>query len=84
MTLRISAKAKHYRCYTCPVAARQGKTGCKGRTIGMDRLDHLVVVARPGSISAAAALLLSGQAGSPAPTRKHPVVRRPEDQHTDL
>ena len=42
MTLRTSGKAKHYRYYTCSTAARQGKTGCKGRTIQMDRLDHLV------------------------------------------
>jgi len=42
MTLRTSGKAKHYRCYTCSTAARQGKTGCKGRTVQMDRLDHLV------------------------------------------
>ena len=42
MTLRISGKAKHYRYYTCSTAAGQGKTGCKGRTIQMDRLDHLV------------------------------------------
>ena len=42
MTLRTSGKAKHYRYYTCSTAARQGKTGCKGRTINMDRLDHLV------------------------------------------
>lgn len=42
MTLRTSGKAKHYRYYTCSTAARQGKTGCKSRTIRMDRLDHLV------------------------------------------
>jgi site-specific DNA recombinase len=42
MTLRTSGKAKHYRYYTCSTAARQGKTGCKGRTVQMDRLDHLV------------------------------------------
>ncbi|MGP1394586.1 MAG: recombinase family protein [Inquilinaceae bacterium] len=42
MTLRTSGKAKHYRYYTCSTAARQGKTGCDGRTIQMDRLDHLV------------------------------------------
>ena len=42
MTLRTSGKAKHYRYYTCSTSARQGKTGCKGRTINMDRLDHLV------------------------------------------
>ena len=33
---------KHYRYYTCSTATRQGKTGCEGRTIQMDRLDHLV------------------------------------------
>ena len=42
LTLRTSGKAKHYRYYTCSTAARQGKTSCKGRTIQMDRLDHLV------------------------------------------
>ncbi len=42
MTLRTSGKAKHYRYYTCSTAARQGKTGCLGRTIRMDKLDHLV------------------------------------------
>ena len=42
MTLRTSGKAKHYRYYTCSTAARQGKCGCSGRTIRMDKLDHLV------------------------------------------
>lgn len=32
-----------YRYYTCSTKARQGKTGCKGRSIPMDRLDQLVV-----------------------------------------
>lgn len=31
-----------YRYYTCSTKARQGKTGCKGRTIPMDKLDHMV------------------------------------------
>lgn len=31
-----------YRYYTCSTKARQGKTGCEGRSIPMDRLDHLV------------------------------------------
>ena len=31
-----------YRYYTCSTKARQGKTGCKGRTIPMDKLDNLV------------------------------------------
>ncbi|MGE3363940.1 MAG: recombinase family protein [Rhizobiaceae bacterium] len=43
MTLRTSGKGKEYRYYTCCTAARQGKTGCKGRTIPMAELDGLVV-----------------------------------------
>ena len=43
MTPRASGKARHYRYYTYSTAARQGKTGCKGRTIRMDRPDHPVV-----------------------------------------
>ena len=31
-----------YRCYTCSTKARQGKTGCEGRSIPTDRLDQLV------------------------------------------
>lgn len=43
MTLRTSGKGKEYRYYTCCTAARQGHTGCKGRTIPMDELNDLVV-----------------------------------------
>lgn len=32
-----------YRYYTCSTRARQGKTGCEGRTIPMSKLDDLVV-----------------------------------------
>jgi site-specific DNA recombinase len=28
--------------YTCSTKARQGETGCKGRTVPMDKLDTLV------------------------------------------
>ena len=42
MTLRTSGKGEHYRYYTCGTAARQGKTGCKGRTLPMAHLDTLV------------------------------------------
>jgi len=31
-----------YRYDTCSIKARQGKTGCKGRSIPMDRLDQLI------------------------------------------
>lgn len=43
MTLRTSGKGNQYRYYTCCTTARQGKTGCKGRTIPMDVLDDKVV-----------------------------------------
>ncbi|MHB2166530.1 recombinase family protein [Alsobacter sp. R-9] len=45
MTLRTGrgSAGGTYRYYTCSTKARQGKTGCEGRTIQMDRLNHLVV-----------------------------------------
>lgn len=43
MTLRTSGKGEGYRYYTCCTAARQGRTGCEGRTIPMAVLDALVV-----------------------------------------
>jgi site-specific DNA recombinase len=41
MTLR-TGKSGQYRYYTCSTKARQGNTGCKGRTVPMERLDTLV------------------------------------------
>jgi len=41
MTLR-TGKSGRYRYYTCSTKARQGETGCKGRTVPMDKLDSLV------------------------------------------
>ncbi len=41
MTLR-TGKFNQYRYYTCGTKARQGSTGCKGRTIPMRKLDDLV------------------------------------------
>jgi site-specific DNA recombinase len=43
MTLRTSGKAEHYRYYTCCTKARKGKTGCRGRTVPMRKLDSLVI-----------------------------------------
>ncbi|WP_449255500.1 recombinase zinc beta ribbon domain-containing protein [Bosea sp. (in: a-proteobacteria)] len=40
---QASSAGGTYRYYTCSTKARQGKTGCEGRTIQMGRLDHLVV-----------------------------------------
>ena len=41
MTLR-TGKGGRYRYYTCSIKARQGETGCKGRSIPMEKLDNLV------------------------------------------
>ena len=41
MTLR-TGKGGRYRYYTCSTKARQGETGCKGRTVPMEKLDNLV------------------------------------------
>jgi site-specific DNA recombinase len=41
MTLR-TGKNGRYRYYTCSIKARQGETGCKGRSIPMEKLDNLV------------------------------------------
>jgi site-specific DNA recombinase len=41
MTLR-TGKSGQYRYYTCSTKARQGETGCQGRTVPMDKLDAVV------------------------------------------
>ena len=41
MTLR-TGKGGRYRYYTCSTKARQGETGCQGRTVPMEKLDTLV------------------------------------------
>ena len=41
MTLR-TGKGGRYRYYTCSIKARQGETGCTGRSIPMEKLDSLV------------------------------------------
>ncbi len=41
MTLR-TGKGGRYRYYTFSTKARQGETGCKGRTVPMEKLDSLV------------------------------------------
>ncbi|MGV1990077.1 recombinase family protein [Agrobacterium sp. 22-221-1] len=44
MTLRTGkGNGGQYTYYTCSTKARQGKVGCEGRSIRMDKLDHLVV-----------------------------------------
>ena len=41
MTIR-TGKGGRYRYYACSTKARQGQTGCEGRSIPMDKLDDLV------------------------------------------
>jgi site-specific DNA recombinase len=41
MTVR-TGKSGRYRYYTCSTKARQGETGCSGRTVPMEKLDTLV------------------------------------------
>ena len=41
MTLR-TGKGGRYRYCTCSTKARQGETGCGGRTVPMEKLDTLV------------------------------------------
>jgi site-specific DNA recombinase len=41
MTLR-TGKGNRYRYYTCSIRARQGDTGCTGRSVPIDKLDNLV------------------------------------------
>jgi site-specific DNA recombinase len=43
MTLRTSGKREDYRYYTCCTRARQGRTGCRGRSIAMAELNESVV-----------------------------------------
>lgn len=43
MTMRTGrGNGGQYTYYTCSTKARQGATGCEGRSIRMDKLDHLV------------------------------------------
>ena len=44
MTMRTGkgSSGGRYRYYTCSTKARQGKTGCEGSSLPMDRLDQLV------------------------------------------
>ncbi|SCB39648.1 recombinase family protein [Rhizobium multihospitium] len=43
MTLRTGkGNGGQYTYYSCSTKARQGKVGCEGRSIRMDKLDHLV------------------------------------------
>ncbi len=41
MTIR-TGKSGQYRYYACSIKARQGETGCSGRSIPMDKLDRIV------------------------------------------
>ncbi|WP_374251586.1 recombinase family protein [Xanthobacter sp.] len=42
MTIR-TGKSGRYRYYACSIKARQGETGCEGRSIPMEKLDGVVI-----------------------------------------
>lgn len=42
MTIR-TGKGGRYRYYACSIKAQQGKTGCEGRSIPMEKLDRVVI-----------------------------------------
>jgi site-specific DNA recombinase len=57
MTLR-TGKGGRYRYYTCSRQAIQGKTGCTGRSIRMDKLDGLVLEQMAASLFATDRLMV--------------------------
>jgi hypothetical protein len=65
MTLR-TGKGGRYRYYTCSIKARQGETGCKGRSIPMEKLEtSSPVVSRTACYNLAGLIILSnGRNGS--------------------
>ena len=79
MTLRTGkgSTGALYRYYTCSTKARQGKTGCKGRTIPMDKLDDLVAshmeerLLQPKRLKTILANLLDGREDRAERRRQH-------------
>jgi site-specific DNA recombinase len=71
MTLRTgtSRTGDVYRYYTCTSQARAGKTKCKGRSIRMDRLDHMVTshlaekLLRPERVAEMLSVIIDRRAG---------------------
>ncbi len=76
MTIR-TGKSGRYRYYACSIAARQGETGCKGRSIRMEALDDLVArhleerLLDPDRLADVLAAVLDRRADRAARSREH-------------
>ena len=89
MTLR-TGKGGRYRYYTCSTKARQGETGCKGRSIPMDKLDNLVVshiegrLLQPERLEEVLATVLNRRQERAARHREHIAALNKRAAETDL
>jgi site-specific DNA recombinase len=89
MTLR-TGKGGRYRYYTCSIKARQGETGCKGRSIPMEKLDNLVAehiadrLLQPERLEEVLASVLDRRQESAARSHEHIAELNKRAAETDL
>lgn len=89
MTLR-TGKGGRYRYYTCSIKARQGETGCKGRSIPMEKLDSLLAehiadrLLRPERLEEILASVLDRRQQRPERRREHIAELRKRAAETEL
>jgi site-specific DNA recombinase len=89
MTLR-TGKGGRYRYYTCSTKARQGETGCRGRSIPMEKLDNLVAshieerLLQPERLEEALATVLDRRQERTARRREHIAQLNKRAAETDL
>jgi len=89
MTLRTFGKKESYRYYTCCTKARQGQTGCKGKSIPTDRLEAIVVehieerLLAPERIVGLLSGLLERRASQADQFREHIAKLRPQAADAD-
>jgi site-specific DNA recombinase len=89
MTLR-TGKGGRYRYYTCSIRARQGETGCKGRSIPMEMLDNLVAehiadrLLQPGRLEEILASVLDRRQERAERRREHIAELNKRAAETDL
>jgi site-specific DNA recombinase len=89
MTLR-TGKSGQYRYYTCCTKARQGGTGCKGRSIPMEKLDNLVAghieerLLQPERLEEVLALVLDRRQERAERRREHIAELNKRAAETDL
>jgi site-specific DNA recombinase len=89
MTLR-TGKGGRYRYYTCSIKARQGETGCKGRSIPMEKLDKLIAghiedrLLQPERLEEMLASVLDRRQGRTERRREHIAELNKRAAETDL